>query len=266
MTARVCGVSAALTVSAVTFPVGVDVGEDRARTDVVRRVGRGDEGERRHDDVVAGADAATTRARCSAVVQLDTATACSACMRAAKASSKAATLGPWATHPDSRTSVTARTSSSPIHGRMTLIRLIGGAPPVRAMASAAGATTHELAQAVLEPDLRGEPQIMPGRSGIRKATGDTVDLRSGRARPRGRIHGAQRASQAPEDWSAAGDVVDALGDVAGRGQDVGRDVPVRRSPWSAGRHRRSAAAAVVDPLHPADQHLGVQAVDVHPRP
>ena len=47
------------------------------------------------------------------MVQFETATACSACMAVAKADSKAATLGPWATQPERRTSVTASTSRSP---------------------------------------------------------------------------------------------------------------------------------------------------------
>ena len=67
---------------------------------------------------------------------------------------------------------------------------------------------------------------------------------------------------------AAGDVVDALDDVALRGQDVGAgDVPgvdeVHRLLSVAEDQRR---LPVGDALHPADEHLGVEAVDVHPRP
>ena len=47
-----------------------------------------------------GPTPATTRARCSAVVQLETATASSAPVNEANSRSNAATSGPWATQPE----------------------------------------------------------------------------------------------------------------------------------------------------------------------
>src|SRR5206468_4305780 len=59
---------------------------------------------------------ATSKARCSAVVQLDVAQAYVAPTQAANSDSNAATCGPCVTQPDRSTSPTAPTSSSPIHG------------------------------------------------------------------------------------------------------------------------------------------------------
>src|SRR4051812_29979960 len=66
---------------------------------------------------------ATRRARCSAVVQLDTATAYSAPIRSANDRSNSATFGPCATQPEAITSVTAAASASPSQGCITLTRL-----------------------------------------------------------------------------------------------------------------------------------------------
>ena len=57
------------------------------------------------------------RARCSAVVPELVATACGTPMNAAKRSSRARTLAPWASDPELSTSQTSSFSSSPIWGR-----------------------------------------------------------------------------------------------------------------------------------------------------
>src|SRR5207244_3058958 len=58
-----------------------------------------------------------SRARCSAVVQLETAQACGAPTKAANSSSNAATCGPCVTQPDRIASRAAAASSSPRLGR-----------------------------------------------------------------------------------------------------------------------------------------------------
>ena len=58
--------------------VGLDVDEDRHRAAVADRVGRGDERVADGDDLVAGPTPTASSARCSAVVQFETAQACGA--------------------------------------------------------------------------------------------------------------------------------------------------------------------------------------------
>jgi hypothetical protein len=60
-----------------------------------------------------------TSARCSAVVQLDTAQACAAPTAAANSRSKAATSGPCVTQPERMARRAASASRSSIHGRAT---------------------------------------------------------------------------------------------------------------------------------------------------
>src|SRR5579885_1065958 len=62
---------------------------------------------------------AATKAMCNAVVQEETAIACSAPTYSANRFSNSATFGPWLTHPLRRTSRTAASSSLPINGRAT---------------------------------------------------------------------------------------------------------------------------------------------------
>jgi hypothetical protein len=59
------------------------------------------------------------RARCSPAVQLDSATPSAVPTMPARRCSNSRTLGPCAIQPDSRTAVTAASSPSPSHGRMT---------------------------------------------------------------------------------------------------------------------------------------------------
>ena len=97
----------------------VDVGEHRLGADVACRVRGGDEGQRRHDDLVAGGTPATIMARCRPVVQEETATACPAPVASANAASNSATRGPCAIQPDVMASAAAAASSAPSNGRMT---------------------------------------------------------------------------------------------------------------------------------------------------
>ncbi len=81
--------------------------------------------------------------------------------------------------------------------------------------------------------------------------------------------GEQGVGQAPQrDLAGAGDVVDPVGDGGGGGQQVGPgdvlgvDEVHRLGPVAEDQRRLSGG----DPLHPADEHLGVPAVHVHPGP
>ncbi len=62
---------------------------------------------------------ASRRARCSPVVQLDTATASVVPVRVENAASNSLTRGPWATHPDATAAAAASASSAPSSGFIT---------------------------------------------------------------------------------------------------------------------------------------------------
>src|SRR6516164_7452151 len=66
-----------------------------------------------------GPTPAATSARCRAVVQEETATACAAPIDEANAASNSATRGPWATHPEETAAPASRTPvlSAPVSGR-----------------------------------------------------------------------------------------------------------------------------------------------------
>src|SRR4030088_3615665 len=68
---------------------------------------------------------AATKARCSAVVQEETAMACFAPTYSAKRFSNSATRGPWLNHPLRNTSRTAVSSSLPTKGRATGMVVLG---------------------------------------------------------------------------------------------------------------------------------------------
>ena len=156
-------------------------------------------------------------------MQLDTATAYGTCIRAAKAASKAATRGPWATQPDSMTSVTAATSSAPSHGCMTLMRVMSAAPDsARPAATASRCGCHQ-ATSSRSPSSRpvvGLPaEVLLGGRDIGEPAGDAVDGAVGAVLDvQVRVHGAQQGLGEAEQRGllAAGDVVDALADVAKR--------------------------------------------------
>ena len=127
------------------------------------------------------------------------------------------------------------------------------------------------AQALLERDLGSEAEVAPCRGCVGEAAHDAVDGAFGAVLDRkvGVHHLQQRLGEvAQARLDLAGDVVDALGDIAAGGENVGaRDVlgvdEVHRLAAVAEDQRR---LAVGDALHPAHQHLGVQAVHVHARP
>src|SRR5512138_3603318 len=99
-----------------------------------------------------GRTPAATRARCSAVVQLDTAHACGAPTNAANSRSKAATSGPCVTQPDRIARPAAWTSASSMRGFATGI--IGSAAdmesPLRFQVNVEPA--HEARETLLERD------------------------------------------------------------------------------------------------------------------
>ena len=123
ITARVAGVSASATVSGVRFCVSTSTSANTGRAPTYRgalAVAMND-----RDGTTTSSPGPTPRAwsaRCSAVVHDVVATPCSAPSAAQTADSKAATCGPWATHPEASTPATARSSSAPSQGRMIGIR------------------------------------------------------------------------------------------------------------------------------------------------
>ena len=235
----------------------VDVGEHRPGADVLGGVGGGDERERRDDDVVTGAArrrrpapgaapwcswTRRRRARPAGVV--------------AKASSKAATLGPWATQPERMTSATASTSSSPSQGSITLIRV------------GADAGGHDAG-------TRTRPAAISSRSGSHHSTSSRrpssrpISARKPRSRSAARgvgepaDHAVDRALRPVLDPEVASPSPAAARRPGRAGWSPRRwrccrpprrrrwsrpgCWPARcrgcgRSPWSAGRRRRSAAA------------------------
>src|SRR5215813_2179209 len=83
-----------------------------------------------------GCTPAINKARCNAVVQLDTAQAYGAPTYAAKRRSNSATFGPCVIHPDKMTSRTAAASSSPMDGLvMGLMHASFALEPIRAGAT-----------------------------------------------------------------------------------------------------------------------------------
>ncbi len=126
-----------------------------------------------------GPTPASTSARCSPVVQLETATPSAARTLAANADSNAATRGPWATHPLRNTSVTALTSASPSTGRMIGI----GAVPISSTSIEAEPIEAEPIEAEPIDEGLSISVMPPPPSNARAATTPRVrpDLR--RARP-----------------------------------------------------------------------------------
>ena len=122
MTARVAGVRAAFDgLGGQVLRLGVDVGEHRRGAHVADDVGGGDEGQRRHDDLVAGTDTEKHEGRRGVRrCRLERATPVGrSAVRSDTACSNAATRGPCATHPEATASAAAAASSSPSQGRIT---------------------------------------------------------------------------------------------------------------------------------------------------
>src|SRR5664280_1035336 len=214
---------------------------------------------------------ATCSARCSAVVQDDTATAYGDCMRAANVSSNSLTRGPCATQPERRTSVTAATSSSPSHGCMTLMRSTSDRPAQLGVGLPLDQPpVDEAVQPLVQADRGGPAQVVAGSRGRRQTPGNAVHL-AGRSELDGQVRThrpQQRLGQAAQGGLLlAGDVVHAFGHVRGGRQQVGvcdvggEDEVHGLRPVAEDQGRLPGR----DPLHPPDQHLGVEAVDVHAR-
>ena len=122
-----------------------------------------------------GRTPAASSARCSAVVQFDTAHACGAPTNAANSRSNAATSGPCVTQPLRITRRAASASGSPISGlAIGIMRW----PPSRLSARH---QSHESGQTFVEPDLRAESRAVFSAlrvSAKRRGTGLTVALRA----------------------------------------------------------------------------------------
>src|SRR6185312_14937972 len=229
---------------------------------------------------------ATTSARCNAVVQLEVATAWPTCWCSAKACSKACVRGPWATQPEAMTSATASLSAVPSHGFITLILLMFRLPSIRWFVSGGGGFALQrpsggdlLAQG--SPPLDEPEQAVLQADGRTEAEVSGCGLRVGQP-PHHRVHRALRAvldalvrthdaqqrlgQLAQAGFLSTGNVVDAIGDRAGSRQQVGpgdvfgEDEVHGLAPVAEDQRRQT----VVDAFHPAHEHLGVGAMDIHP--
>ena len=156
ITARVFSVSAASTEAGVRLPVtgSTSAKTGRAPTYIATFAVAMNENEGRTTSSPAPTPA-TMSARCRPVVQLETATACSACWASANRRSNSATRGPCATHPEEMTSVTAAISSSPSQGCITLMRVTTTAPGARRRSPRAADATSRRAREALAPDRPG---------------------------------------------------------------------------------------------------------------
>ena len=217
-----------------------------------------------------GPTPATSKARCRAVVQLETAQAWRAPVKRANSVSKAATCGPCVSQPESTTAAAASASSRPIKGCAIGITQ---------------ATFDSCSVAALGPppvDELGKP-ILKRNRGL-EADGAAREAGVGKT-ARHRIDGALLAM----DWidvrpahdmrQVAGDgekrrlgaAADIERDVGGR-RDRGQDVGARHVAHVQHVHRLLAVAendgrlAGFETLHPAHQNLRVATVDVHARP
>ena len=210
-----------------------------------------------------------SRARCSAVVQFDTAQACGRAGEAANSCSKAATSGPCVIQPERMTSAAASASCLADHGPGDRDHA-GGCR--RAARPARPPPGDELVDALLEVDFASKPSSSRRlrSSARRRGTGFTGALRAvlGTSSAGHMCSSERRARSSRRGLRPAADVetLSSLASIAR--QDVrARDVvdidEVHGLQAVAEDDRRLAAR---DALHPADQHLGVAAVDVHARP
>ena len=209
-------------------------------------------------------------ASASAVVQLETATASAAPTRAANAASNSATFGPWETQPDAMTSATA-SPSSPRSVGLANGTFITTPAPARRRPRAARSARHQATRRVRPSSMSisgSQPSSSRALVMSARRRGTPVDLALGAVLDaQVRVH---HLEQHPRELvearlDAAGDVDDLVADAGLRGQDVGpRDVgdedEVHGLLAVADDDRRLAGG---DALHPADEHLGVDAVDVH---
>src|SRR6266851_9831531 len=110
------------------------------------------------------------RARCRPVVPDDVAIACLAPVTRTNPASSSATLGPWASMPDSSTSITAAFSSGPIQGRETGMK--GGGVET----ASPGGTRASFANCANATDsaptrrIRPAPRYRRSKSGVKSST------------------------------------------------------------------------------------------------
>src|ERR1017187_1217548 len=210
-------------------------------------------------------------ARCSAVVQFETAQAWRAPTACANSVSKAATSGPCVTQPLEMGRRAASASRSSIHGLVMgmglragcgsdmhgLFGLLLAAPPL-----------YQLAQAFIERDGGFETEQAFGLGRVGDAPGYGIHLPLGAVfEGRAGAHDAQQGGgQVVEaGFDAAGDVEDLVhhggfggGDV-GAGDVLGEDEV--HGLLAVAEDERALAGD--DALHPADQHFRVDAEDIH---
>ena len=208
-------------------------------------------------------------------MQLVVATASAAPTRAANACSNARTRGPCETQPEAIASATAAPSSPRKYGRVNGTSIT---PPSRARVSARSARRRARRATSRRagpgpPRGRPRPRSRAARAPASVSARRRVTPLTARSGPCSTAEvGAHDAQQHLGELEqaglrAAGDVEDRVGHVALGGEEVrARDVAdvdeVHRLRAVAEDQRRLAGR---DPLHPAHEDLGVEAVDVHAR-
>ena len=163
--------------------VGLDVGEDRRRTGQRHRVGGRREGERRHDDLVARADAGGEQAEVQAGRAGVDGDAGAAADRSARANSvsKAATSGPWASH---------AAAQHAVDGRALVVAddRLGGGDEVAVIAVPLRQDAVGLRVDVAGARGSARPRPSPRRAGT-PGPADPADPAGRDSRPRGRSRG-----------------------------------------------------------------------------
>ncbi len=253
----------------------IDVGEDRLRATVPDGVGGRDEGQRRHDHLVAwphARDVQRERKRCGAARRGN-------CLGGADTRGEsplecAHTRGPCETQPDAITSATA----APLRARIRCGRVIGisitrprseGAAPTPARSARHQSTSRR------KPSSRSTSASKPSRSRASARVGEP---------PRNLVDRPLRADVRPH--LGAHHLDQHLGELQAGSSRVPLATLKTSSLASAAAastleratsldvdevHRLRAVAedqwrlAGFDALHPTHQHLGVDAVDVHAR-
>ena len=247
----------------------VDVGEHRRRAALPDRVGRGDERERGHDDLVAGADARGVQRE----VQRGRAARHGHRVGGADALGEGLLeLAHARALRDPAGGDDRRDGGALVPGQVRLgDRDVHWAPARLGARSARHHSTRprrpaSMSTSAVKPRSRAAAVVSASRRGtlVDGALGAELDLEA-----LGAHHLEQHLGQLEQArLDAAGDVVDPVGHARLGGEDVGpRDLgdvdEVHRLGAVAEDQRRRALR---DPLHPADQDLRVDAVDVHPRP
>ena len=212
------------------------------------------------------------------MVQLETATASAAPIeRGERALERGDLAAPARPSRSGWPPAAASTSSSPSHGRMigmvvvesltrghrARLRADGLLAPATSRRGGAGPPRGRSAPRSRGPSAAAAMSARRRRTALTVALGPVLRLEVAAHDPQQRRRRARRRLVSV----AAGDVEDAVGDVGGRGEDVGPgdvvdvDEVHRLRPVAEDQRRLPGG----DALHPAHEHLGVDAVDVHPR-